>query len=94
MAVKAVVVRKSVIRKGVPVRVRAGPVVFVGELFMKQKFKVGDMVRITTDEASAAVMPGTVLQVGLIETIDGEPIYYLHGGDDCGFREQDIELVK
>ena len=52
------------------------------------------MVLITTDEASAAVLPGTILQIGLIEIIDGQPTYYLHGGDDWGFEEQDIELVQ
>jgi len=59
-----------------------------------KKFSIGNTVRVITHEASAAVMYGTILQIGLIETIDGKPIYYLHGGDDWGFKEHEIELVK
>jgi len=57
------------------------------------KFKVGDIVRVTTDEASAAVLPGTILQVGLIETVDNKDVYYLYGGDDWGFAESDLEIA-
>lgn len=60
---------------------------------MKSELKVGNMVRVITDEA-AAVMPGTILEIGLIEIVGDERIYYLHHGDDWGFREQDIELAR
>ena len=64
---------------------------------MKPKFKVGDMVHIVTDEAYKAGVPappGMVFQIGLVEIIDGEPVYYLYGGDDWGFGEKDIESTN